>query len=83
MPSIHPNTRSGAVRPGATRAVKPRPAPRPDALAYRINDACELIGIGRTTAYKLIAEGRLEVTRAAGRVLIVGDSLRALLTSPK
>jgi hypothetical protein len=60
---------------------KARPAPLPDALAYTIPDACRVSGIGRTKLYELIKAGRLGVCRAAGRVLVLGDSLRALLNT--
>ena len=60
---------------------KPRPAPLPDALAYTVQDACRVAGIGRTKLYELIGANRLKVSRAAGRVLVLGDSLRTLLTS--
>jgi hypothetical protein len=32
---------------------------RPLALAYRINDFAKAVGIGRTTIYKLIAQGKI------------------------
>jgi hypothetical protein len=60
---------------------KPRPAPLPNALAYTIPDACRVTGIGRTKLYELIAAERIKVSRAAGRVLVLGDSLRALLAA--
>jgi len=31
--------------------------------------------------YELIGANRIKVSRAAGRVLVLGDSLRSLLTS--
>jgi hypothetical protein len=59
---------------------KPRPAPLPDAIGYTIPDACRVSGVGRTKMYELIAKKRIKVSRAAGRVIVVGDSLRELLT---
>lgn len=77
-----------AVRPNApehnafdrARPVLPRPSAVPVnhfPLGYRINDACRAAGLGRTSIYKLIADGKLKVVKMAGRTLIVGDSLRA------
>jgi hypothetical protein len=63
-----------------TAQSKPRPAPLPHAFAYTIEDACLMGGFGRSKAYELIAAKKLKVSRAAGRTLIVGDSLRALIT---
>ena len=57
-----------------------RPAPLPDALAYTVPDAMRVSGIGRTKVYELIKAGALKVNKSTGRTLIVGDSLRALLT---
>jgi hypothetical protein len=36
-------------------------------------------GPGRTKTYALAAEGKLRLVRVAGRTLVDGDSLRALL----
>ena len=57
-----------------------RPAPLPDALTYTVLDAMRVSGIGRTKVYELIKAGALKVNKSTGRTLIVGDSLRALLT---
>jgi excisionase family DNA binding protein len=48
-------------------------------LAYRINDFVKAVGIGRTTTYKLIADGKLRRIKIAGRVLIPADEIRRLL----
>ncbi|MGH6986764.1 MAG: hypothetical protein ACRED9_08005 [Caulobacteraceae bacterium] len=56
-----------------------RPAPLPHALAYRIDEVQQMGGPGRTTTYRLAAEGKLVLIRVAGRTLVEGDSLRALL----
>ncbi len=66
----------------ATTTAKPRrerPAPRPDALAFRINDVPLMGGPGRTKIYELAKAGKLQLIRVGGRTLIDGDSLRALL----
>lgn len=56
-----------------------RPLAPADALAFRVNDARIHAGLSRTTLYKLINDGRLKALNVAGRTLIEGDSLRALL----
>jgi excisionase family DNA binding protein len=48
-------------------------------LAYRVDDACRLLGIGRTSLYKLIAGGQLKTVRIAGRRLIPREEAAALL----
>jgi Helix-turn-helix domain len=57
-------------------------APAPavgEPLAYRVNDASRISGLGRTTLYKLHTEGKLAMIKVAGRTLIPAESLRALL----
>jgi excisionase family DNA binding protein len=48
-------------------------------LAYRISDACRVIGIGRTSLYELAADGKLSMIKVAGRTLVPASSLRALI----
>ena len=40
------------------------------ARAYRVNDACGSLGIGRTTLYALIKRGQLKSIKIAGRTVI-------------
>jgi excisionase family DNA binding protein len=48
-------------------------------LAYSINDACALIGIGRTALYEDIARGELRAIKRGRRTLILADDLLAWL----
>jgi len=48
-------------------------------LAVRIPEACRLIGIGRSTLYKMIAEGDLKVVKIGGPTLVPMKSLRGLI----
>jgi hypothetical protein len=57
------------------------PPPLPNALAYRVDDACRLAGFGRTFCYRLVQEGKLKLIHVNGRSFIVGDSLRRLLSA--
>ena len=50
--------------------------------AMGLNDAAKAIGVGRTTIYKLIAEGRLATKRFGRRVLVRRADLEALLQQP-
>jgi excisionase family DNA binding protein len=55
--------------------------PRPEKLAFTIAEACAAIGIGKTSIYELIAEGKLKSIQAAGRRLIRRSDLEAFLES--
>ncbi|MGO4170531.1 helix-turn-helix transcriptional regulator [Novosphingobium sp. YAF33] len=48
-------------------------------LAVRIPEACRLIGIGRSTLYKMIAEGDLKVVKIGGATLVPMKSLRGII----
>jgi hypothetical protein len=48
-------------------------------LAVPIPEACWIGGFGRTTAYELIAAGRLKTVTVRRRRLVVYSSLEALL----
>jgi hypothetical protein len=60
-------------------ACRHGPPPYPDALAYTVGHACRMAGFGRTLLYKLAKEGKLRLLKVAGRTLVCGDSLRALI----
>ena len=47
----------------------------PAKLLFRVNEACSVLGLGRTSLYKEIAAGRLRVVRAAGRTLLARRDL--------
>ena len=48
-------------------------------IALRIEAACHTIGIGRTSLYKLIGEGKIKTVKLAGRVLILRTEIDRLL----
>ncbi len=50
-------------------------------LAYSPRQACDALGIGRTTLYQLIGHGRLKALSLGGRTLIPADSVQKLLAS--
>jgi excisionase family DNA binding protein len=56
------------------------PAPtRNSVLAYRISELGPLIGVGRSTIYRLIGEGRLRAMKIGHRTVICGESVRRFL----
>ncbi len=52
----------------------------PEILAYRINDACRALSLGRSTLYKLINEGKLKSITIAGRTLIPRSEIERLIS---
>ena len=50
-----------------------------DTVTVTINRAKEVSGLGRTTLYKAISEGKLSTVKVGRRTLIKADSLRQLL----
>lgn len=77
-PSTNPNA-LGASKSKRVRAERPGPAPLPNALAYRVDEVRLMGGPCRTKLYELASAGHLKLVRVAGRTLVDGDSLRALL----
>jgi predicted DNA-binding transcriptional regulator AlpA len=55
------------------------PTGRTDVLAYRINDAIRVTGIGRTKLYELIGSGAFRTMKIGKRTLICAVSLRQYL----
>ena len=51
----------------------------PEVLAYRINDACKALSVGRSSIYKLIKEGKLKSVTIAGRTLIPRTEIDRLI----
>lgn len=43
-----------------------------------INEACDALGLGKTSVYLLIKTGKLEVVKFGRRTLITAQSVRAL-----
>ncbi len=48
-------------------------------LSATIDDTCHITGLGRTTVYELIAEGKLKSVAIGRRRLILMQSIEALL----
>lgn len=47
-------------------------------LAYRVNEACHALGIGRTSLYELVKTGELKLIKVAGRTLVPLSELERL-----
>lgn len=49
-----------------------------DELAYSINRTAKVLGVGRTTIYKLIKSGQVDTLKIGSRTLITTESLTRL-----
>lgn len=69
-------------------AEPPSPPPPPvialpsEKLAYGIKDAASALGIGRTTIWHAIKEGKLPAVKVGNRTLIRTEALQAWLSAP-
>ena len=52
-----------------------------EAIAVSINDAAKALGLGRTSIYAMIADGRLESFKLGRRRLVTVASIRRLATA--
>jgi excisionase family DNA binding protein len=50
---------------------------RPFKLLYRVDEACDALGIGRTSLYEEVRAKRLTLSAAAGRKVIHWEDLKA------
>lgn len=50
-------------------------------LAYRVPEACAALGIGRTSLYELVKDGKLRLAKVAGRTLVPRSELEKLLAA--
>ena len=48
-------------------------------LAVSIKDAAKALGLGRTSIYAMIGDGRLEAFKVGRRTLVLVESIRRLL----
>lgn len=49
-----------------------------DRFAYRVDEACRALGIGRTSLYALVNAGELRLIKIAGRTLVPRSELERL-----
>ncbi len=50
-------------------------------LAVSINDTAKALGLGRTSVYVMIADGRLEAFKLGRRTLVKTESIRRLVAA--
>jgi excisionase family DNA binding protein len=50
-----------------------------ETLAVSINDAAKALGLGRTSIYAMIANGRLEAFKLGRRTLVKVESIKRLV----
>lgn len=52
-----------------------------DPLAVSINDAAKALGLGRTSIYAMIGDGRLDAFKLGRRTLVTTESIRRLVAA--
>ncbi len=64
-------------------SVTPAPPPEipPEKLAFTMKEAAAALGIGRTTLWRAISDGKLVALKLGGRTLIPADALRQWVAS--
>ncbi len=50
-------------------------------LAVSVNEAVRISGVGRTSIYEAIGDGRVEAVKCGSKTLVLIDSLRAFIAS--
>jgi excisionase family DNA binding protein len=58
------------------------PLAPPQRLAYRVDEACALLGVSRDTIERAVKDGRLRSSKRLGRRLIDARSIEALFDEP-
>ncbi len=67
--------------PASQHAAAPTRELPPEKLAFTLKEASAAIGVGRTTLYAAIADGRLIALKMGNRTLIPAESLRGWIAS--
>ena len=50
-------------------------------MAYSVNDACRLLGIGRTAFYRLAKDGTIKTRKLGVRTVVLAMDLEMMLDS--
>jgi excisionase family DNA binding protein len=66
--------------PAVATLPRQNPLPAPLPLSYSVKGAMAASGLGRSTIFQLMADGRLERVKVGKRTLIPRASLESLLT---
>jgi excisionase family DNA binding protein len=74
-----------AIWPVSAPSMVVRPTRRQivDPITMSVKDACAFIGIGKTSFWRYVKDGSIEVVRLGRRTLVRTDSLVALVTGVK
>lgn len=70
-----------APEPAAEAAPMPPPVLPPEKIAFTLKEAASALGVGTTTLYKALAEGKLSAIKLGNRTLIPREVLMAWVTS--
>jgi excisionase family DNA binding protein len=57
---------------------EPKRSALSERMAYRVSDACDALGISRTSLYQLVKIGELKLIKIAGRTLVPRSELERL-----
>jgi excisionase family DNA binding protein len=68
-----------AMRIGATQETHMNIEP----IAISVNSAAQTLGIGRTSIYALLKQGRLDAIKIGRRTLLTTESIRKLAQPPQ
>lgn len=71
--SLHPHTQAEPRKRPSLRAEPPR-------LTVTLQETAHMTGLGLTTLYAMLGDGRLRSTKIGGRRLIFVDSIEKALT---
>lgn len=61
------------VKPGAVDLAPP--------LTLRVNTACDMLGISRSTFYQAVATGKIRLIKLFGRTLVTHDELLRVIAA--
>jgi excisionase family DNA binding protein len=69
--------------PEPVPVVQPPPPPvlPPEKLTYSLKEAASAIGVGKSTLYKALSDGRLTAVKLGNRTLIPAEALRAWMST--
>ena len=62
-----------------SQAAAPSQQPENPRLAYSMKEAAQALGVARSTLWKMVSEGELEVRRLGRRVLVPAEVIQNLL----
>ena len=51
--------------------------------AYKLSEVRRALNIGRSTLYRWIKDGKIEVTQLGGRSFVKSEALKGLMDAPK